>query len=855
MRTLGGLSLILMAALAACHPQTPKHVSGGALGRVVIYRNGVAFYERNAKVADGRLVVQVPRDKVDDFLKSLTVVDRVTKRKLAISIPRKEADDGSYLTMTLETPERQHADVQITYVTDAPAWKPSYRVVVGTNDKVMLEGWAVVDNTTSEDWKGVLVGVGASSALAFRYDLWSVRHIDRDLLAGEERFAIAPPTGVSPYAETSGAGGEELASLDANEVRKDAEGGKATPAGPSPTPVATTASIQGRLVDAKTNEAMPGVTIVASGPAVASAQTAISDDNGSYKIDLPPGTYTVQFYYADITVERANVVVAANKTSPVYAKLDTTRSRGEVVKISDAAPTIDPTSVTQGVTIDKNYVKRIPVPGRTFESAVGAAAGSAGDAYSGSTSVENQYYVDGVNTTGSSGGGDRPAPPPPVKVGDDKLKATVAKVLKDKKDVVVEVHGYPGGEQAAIARGQAVKNKLVDDGVPANRVHVVSRIGPGEGERVRVLAIAPGAQPQSVAPKPIAHVSDAPVGESHFENEHPMTVKSGSSAMVAMVQAETSGGVVYLYDPLSDRGDKRFAFKAVRLENPTEHTLEPGPVTVYGNERFIGEGITEPVPPKSTAVIPFALDKQIIVEQSGAEDDKIARLVTVQRGVVTAEIQHRRTTTFKITSRLAASSKVYLRHHLHDGWALVDEPPPFTKVGDSHLFEVTLAAHETREVVLAEATPVERTFDLSNPTVLGMMQLWLEEPDGASETLKTQLTALLVTHHDAIDLVDKIATLRDQLGEYRQRSGELNAQIVTLKAVRSGGELMASLRHKMGEMSDRIQKTTIAIVDTQEQLMLARVKFQNQLSELHLDDTTRSKAVPSPRRISKLPPS
>jgi hypothetical protein len=74
------------------------------------------------------------------------------------------------------------------------------------------------------------------------------------------------------------------------------------------------------------------------------------------------------------------------------------------VKITDTAPTIDPTSTAQGITIDKSYLKNIPVPGRTFESALGAAAGSQGDgigiSFSGSSSLENQYYVDGVNTTG-----------------------------------------------------------------------------------------------------------------------------------------------------------------------------------------------------------------------------------------------------------------------------------------------------------------------------------------------------------------------------------------------------------------------------------------------------------------------
>src|ERR1043165_8396758 len=106
----GWLTCTLLAtALAGCHLH-PDHVDGGVLGRIVIYRNGVAFYERHATVEDGKLTVHVPRDKVDDFLKSLTVVDPVTHKQLSVTIPRKEADDGSYLTMTVETADKQHAD-------------------------------------------------------------------------------------------------------------------------------------------------------------------------------------------------------------------------------------------------------------------------------------------------------------------------------------------------------------------------------------------------------------------------------------------------------------------------------------------------------------------------------------------------------------------------------------------------------------------------------------------------------------------------------------------------------------------------------------------------------------------------
>jgi hypothetical protein len=573
-----------------------------------------------------------------------------------------------------------------------------------------------------------------------------------------------------------------------------------------------TRGIQGTVKDKRTGEPLVGVTVVATSK-TAAQQAAITDERGHYTIPLDPGTYNVSFYYSDVTIDRKNVKVGGEKLALVDQKLDQGASYGEVIEIQGRAPTIDATSTSQGMTIDRNYIRTIPVPGRSYESSYSSSAGRA-EAYK---------------------------PPPPIKQGDEKLKAIVEKVKKDRKDIVIETRGPSGTDKDAAARAQAVKNKLIDDGVPAARIHVVSKLGPSEVAGVRVLAVAPQKPTGPTAP-PTGRTRDlgpdTPVGESHFMADRPMTVKQGTSAMVSMLHGETTGGVVYLYDPISDRGDKRFAFKSVRLDNPTDDTLEPGPVTVYGDGRFIGEGITEPVPPRASVVVPFALDKQVIVTTAGSEDDRIAKLVTLQRGILTAEVQHRRTTKFTVTSRLAIPAKVYLRHQLAEGWTLTEAPSKFTKVGDSQLFEVTLAPHATEVVAISEATPVTRTFELGSKEALSMMKVFIDEPT-ASPALKAQISAMLATHRGAVDLLDKIETLRDQLGEYRARSGELHAQLVTLKAVKTGGELMASLRQKLDETSNRIQKITISLVETQEQLMLARVKFQNQLVELKLEDATR----------------
>ncbi len=719
------IAFMLAAALAAagCLKAQPRHVEGGVLGRVVIYRNGVAFYERRAEVIDGTVSVNVPRERVDDFLKSLTVVDPATGKPLAVTIPRQQATDGSYLTMTLETGNRERAQVLLTYVTESPAWKPSYRAVLGNDGKVLLEAWAIVDNTTSEDWRDVLVGVGASSALAFRYDLWSVRQVDRDLLEGEDRFAISPPQGVSPY---STEGGEELAQLGTDEVRKT-----------------------------------------------------------------------------------------------------------------------DPTSTAQGVTVTKDYVKHVPVPGRTFEGTLGSAAGSTGDdlgvTFSGGSSIENQYVIDGVNTTGityghaESGGHDEPPPPPPpLQTGDEKIQQVVAKLRETGRHVLVEVSGPLGTDQEAAARGNQVRNSLVDAGIPVSKIHVVSNLGADRGEGVRILAVRGGAAAEGQV-RDLG--DDVPVGESRVFAERPMNVGAGTSAMVSMMRQETPGAVAYLFDPISDRGDTRYAFKSIRIENPSGDSLEPGPLTVYGEGRFIGEGITDAVPPHATVVVPFALDKQIVVEREGEIGDTIEKLITAQRGVITAELQRTREVTYHITSRLPTPATVYLRHRLETGWTLTEAPSEALSVGDSKLFEVSLAAGATIHVTIAEATPIERTFELTSEKTLGMMRVYLEAHSGSLE-LAAAVKQILATHAEIAELDDRLETLRGQLAEYQDRSDELTAQIVALRAVKTGGKLMTTLKGKLGEMSSRTQTATIGLVDAQEQQMLARVMLQNQLAELRLPDAT-----------------
>jgi hypothetical protein len=318
-----------------------------------------------------------------------------------------------------------------------------------------------------------------------------------------------------------------------------------------------------------------------------------------------------------------------------------------------------------------------------------------------------------------------------------------------------------------------------------------------------------------------------------------VTVEKGTSAMIAVLDNGADGEVVYLYDSESERGNARFAFKSVRFVNPTAYTLESGPMTVYGEGRFIGEGLTEPIPPHAIAVIPFALDRQVIIERDGDERDRISRLITLQRGVLRSEVQHERITKIKVTSILRADTKVFLRHSVRKGWSLVKSPAVHERIGDAHLFEVDLAAGETKTVEIVEATPLQRTLDLRSPEAIDLVRLYLEAKD-VDGKFGEQMKALLKIHTEMANYRQEIELERVKMDEYRIRMQELENQVLTLKGVPNSRQLLANLQSKLKEMSNGVQKATINVVNLEQNLLMARIRFQDGIAELRLDGTTQT---------------
>ena len=115
--------------------------------------------------------------------------------------------------------------VEVGYVIENPIWKTSYRLVLDKDGKPFLQGWAVVENPTDEDWTGVAMALVSGRPISFKMDLYNPRYVGRPTVEPELFASLRPPTYDTAFArkraEADGMAREEKAGAP-----KSALGGK-----------------------------------------------------------------------------------------------------------------------------------------------------------------------------------------------------------------------------------------------------------------------------------------------------------------------------------------------------------------------------------------------------------------------------------------------------------------------------------------------------------------------------------------------------------------------------------------------------------------------------------------------------
>src|SRR5258708_5093984 len=151
--------------------------------------------------------------------------------------PKLQAQFKDYLSTLVNSRSQEKRSVYIdstdnksrqlvaSYMIPTPVWKSSYRLIFDQSSQPTLEGWAIVDNTTGEDWTNVQLALVSGRPISFVSLLYEPRYVQRQVAELPEDSAQRPVI-------HQGDIGEALAEGPMN--RRAAKSAMASPPPPAP---------------------------------------------------------------------------------------------------------------------------------------------------------------------------------------------------------------------------------------------------------------------------------------------------------------------------------------------------------------------------------------------------------------------------------------------------------------------------------------------------------------------------------------------------------------------------------------------------------------------------------------------
>jgi hypothetical protein len=142
----------------------------------------------NLYTAEGLRSLPLPQVQRVRFANSF--LDTELKRALEVLA---SSHDTQKRVVSLSFTGEGKRPVRVGYVVENPVWKTSYRMVLDKGSKPFLQGWAIVDNATDEDWGNVRVTLVSGRPISFRMDLYQPLYVPRPLVELELFASLRPP--------------------------------------------------------------------------------------------------------------------------------------------------------------------------------------------------------------------------------------------------------------------------------------------------------------------------------------------------------------------------------------------------------------------------------------------------------------------------------------------------------------------------------------------------------------------------------------------------------------------------------------------------------------------------------------
>jgi hypothetical protein len=353
------------------------------------------------------------------------------------------------------------------------------------------------------------------------------------------------------------------------------------------------------------------------------------------------------------------------------------------------------------------------------------------------------------------------------------------------------------------------------------------------------MATMPAMPPREISPprnvRSLAAVA-VEAGTTRYDLPQTVTVPDNSASMVMLLSRKVPGEASFLFSPDGGVPDSaKHPFRVVRFANKTGGALERGPIAVFEQGSFLGQGMVDPLPDGATATVPFALERSVAVDFERKYDELGERIAKIENGELTIERDSATQTRYRLRNGGDAAAKILVKHARTSGTRLFN-PPKETEdnVGtQSALVPALVAPRSTGELVVDERATVRRGQDWFSPVADNAIKAYFADPKGDRE-VKAKLQAAWAIRGEIIAKQEGRQKIGQEQADLARQTEETRRNLKAIEKNRSADALRAKLTQRLGEMASRLDDLTKQQVELDAKLAELRVRFKETIREIKI---------------------
>ncbi len=343
---------------------------------------------------------------------------------------------------------------------------------------------------------------------------------------------------------------------------------------------------------------------------------------------------------------------------------------------------------------------------------------------------------------------------------------------------------------------------------------------------------------QPSSPRTVASLAAVAVqgGTTRYDIPNLITVPDKNATMVMLLARRIPGEAIYLFAPDDGVPDSTsHPFHVVRFQNVTGGVLERGPIAVFQDGSFLGQGLLDPLASSAFATVKFALERAIGVDSHDKTDVQGTRLHKIENGNLWLEHDVVVKTTYALQNGSDLPVKLLVRHPRRSG-ARLYQPPAGTEdnIGTgSALLPTQLAAHAKLELVVDERSAEPEYADWFGIAADKAVKAYLTDPR-ADAKVAQQLTALWPLRGQIVAKQDQRNKLQNELSQLQSEAAQKRADLHAIEKNRAADALRRSLTARIGVISSREETLTAQNIQLGQDLSELQVRWRDGIAAIHL---------------------